>query len=199
MSSAKRLLEEYIDKEASDMPGAVLSAEKALLAAKKLDLPTKRLKDVWAHIYEAIIEYEIEIGNGSTSLPFSKAEKSSAMKLQKFLKQIRVEANKFPTNYFGYLVYKRIAELPIDELVISLDTIVLGASAPQNRTDGEQKEIAARYAYRVLNSLQLKTSSTRGSPFIVVAASIYGDPDADFQHICRRILANKKKPKTGKK
>ena len=197
MTEATTFLEEVIGIEFLEVPQAVATAKRALLMVKKLKLPEDRLKEGWSIIFDALVEYDLLNANELPSLPFSKAEKQSAEKLKKYFRQIRSEAKNYPKNYYGFLKYKRINELPLEDTIKSLDLIIKGKVAPQNRTDGQQKKLAAKFALRVLNSLQIKIATTRGSHFCKLSAEIYGDPDHDFHHICRSLIEEHNQRKTG--
>jgi hypothetical protein len=197
MTAATTFLEELIGIEFLEEPQAVATAKRAFSMVKKLKLPEDRLKEGWLIIFDALVEYDLHNSNELPSLPFSKAEKQSAEKLQKYFRQIRAEAKNYPKNYYGFTKYKQINELPLGDLINSLEFIIKGKIAPQNRTDGQQKKLAAKFALGILNLLHIKTTTTRGSQFCKLSAEIYGDPDNDFHHICRSLIEGRNQRKTG--
>ena len=55
-----------------------------------------------------------------------------------------------------------------------------------------QKNIAALLAYDLLRQFNQKISITKGSAFCKLTALLYGEPRANLQYTCRRLLEDKK-------
>lgn len=187
MSTAAEFLKKHIGEEFLENPNAVSTAERALSVSKRLGLSKQINDETWCTVFDALVEFDLNIANETPILPISKAEKISALKLEKCLKEMKIESRKFPKNYYGF-IFKRINDLPFDELITALGLIINGKPAPQNRTDGENKKLAAKFAFRVLKLLEIKATTTRNSILCRLSAEIYGDPSLDFHHICRDVL-----------
>jgi len=197
MSKATKFLEQHVGVEFLDLPHVVETAERALSISKRLGLFNENNEETWSIVFDALVEFNLNIANETPALPFSKAEKNSALKLEKCLKEIRIESKKFPKNYYGIICFKRISDLPLDELIKSLEPIIIGKPAPQNRTDGKIKKLAAKFALQVLHTLKEKVATTSGSTFCKLTAEIYGEPSLDLQHVCRDALKAANQRRTG--
>jgi hypothetical protein len=198
MSKATKFLEQHVGVEFLDLPHVVETAERALSISKRLGLSKQITVETWSTVFDALVEFDLNIANETPILPFSKAEKISAIKLEKCLKEMKIESRKFPKNYYGIIAFKRINDLPFDELITALGPIINGNPAPQNRTDGENKKLAAKFAFRVLTLLEIKATTTRNSTLCRLSAEIYGEPSLDFHHVCRDVLKVDSKRKTGR-
>jgi hypothetical protein len=68
-------------------------------------------------------------------------------------------------------------------------------TGPPFRIEAEKQRIAAEHACELWQFSTKKISAAKGSKFCQLAALLYGDPKADLQYQCRKVLRSAKKVK----
>lgn len=195
MADVKGLIIEYIDENYIYDKNIQDTAEIAIEIALLLQIKEKKFGDIWNDVHDIILEYSMDQGFERVILPYSKSEIKSAVRVQNWLKLLRSELKGKPQNFIGHGIYEHIEGKLFedsDKIIKSLDQIILGVRHPPNRTDGERKQCAAKFAYNLLRRVNLRAVSTKGSKFCKVAATLYGTPQEDFHHVCREFLKSQK-------
>ena len=91
--------------------------------------------------------------------------------------------------------------LPKDiRLVLGLDRMIhhLAAYGTANRKpkpDAIRRRLAADYALDLCERFGVKTTTARTGKFCLVAAALFGDPNADLQYHCRKAISQKRAQK----
>jgi hypothetical protein len=94
-----------------------------------------------------------------------------------------------------------IGGLPEDvRLVLGLDRMirhlaVYGTAHRKPKPDAIRKRLAAEYALDLCEQFGVKTTTARTGKFCLVAAALFGAPEVDLQHHCRKAISQKRAQK----
>jgi hypothetical protein len=113
--------------------------------------------------------------------PFSKAGKASARRLAAALRRVERELKHVAVHELKAM----ISPEQIAAGIKACDEIAATPSYPPKR-NADDKRWAAAAARALLQRYKQPVKTTKNSRFCRLAAVLYGTPDADFQHPCRK-------------
>jgi len=85
-------------------------------------------------------------------------------------------------------------------LVLGLDRMIhhlaaYGKAHRKPKPDAIRKRLAADYALDLCERFGVKATTARTGKFCLVAAALFGDPNADLQYHCRKAISQKRAQK----
>ncbi len=111
--------------------------------------------------------------------------------------RIRARQSKQAMRAIQQLANRPKGGLPEDiRLILGLDSMIhhLAAYGTAHRTpkpDAIRKRLAADYALDLCQRFGVKITTARTGKLCLVAAALFGDPDADLQHHCMKAISQK--------